>query len=362
MKEYGLYGFGGLGIKFYNYFIGKGYKVNSIIDKGKASQCYEKFIIQDPNGFSNYDLPIIITILNEYADLNEIKQFLYGVGFKKVYTLFEIIQELDLQDFNHLFIQHPKFYNETKFSNKANQVRQLLSDEKSKLIFDALIDFRKTLNYDKINSFYDENMYLPQVILKQVITNDKINVIDCGACFGDLIDIFQQKSIKIDNYYAFEPDSSNLKKLKSKIEHSNINSCVFPMGVGDFTGLIGFNTGAGTGCNIDKNSDNKILVAQLDDVILSDVNFLKMDIEGFENEALNGAKTIIQKHKPILAISIYHKPFDFIDIPLSLSQIMKDSTSEYIENSDSILSCMQYENFYIRYHGNHGFEFVLYAF
>lgn len=53
--------------------------------------------------------------------------------------------------------------------------------------------------------------------------------------------------------YAFEPDSSNLQKLKNKIIDNNINGCVFPMGVGNFDGLIGFNSGAGTGCNIDEN-------------------------------------------------------------------------------------------------------------
>ena len=51
-----------------------------------------------------------------------------------------------------------------------------------------------------------------------------------------------------------------------------------------------------------------INVVSIDEVIINkDVNFVKMDIEGAEVEALNGAKELISKYEPILAISAYHK-------------------------------------------------------
>ena len=44
------------------------------------------------------------------------------------------------------------------------------------------------------------------------------------------------------------------------------------------------------------------------------INFLKLDVEGSEMATLRGARNSIDRFKPKLAISIYHKPDDFFEI------------------------------------------------
>lgn len=44
------------------------------------------------------------------------------------------------------------------------------------------------------------------------------------------------------------------------------------------------------------------------------VGFIKVDIEGFEQEFLKGAKETIIEQKPAMLISLYHKYSDFFDI------------------------------------------------
>lgn len=73
------------------------------------------------------------------------------------------------------------------------------------------------------------------------------------------------------------------------------------------------------------------------------VTFIKMDVEGAELESLKGAKEIIIRDKPKLAISIYHKPEDMAAIPLYIKRLVP-----------------KYK-FYIRHHSNGSSETVLYA-
>lgn len=51
------------------------------------------------------------------------------------------------------------------------------------------------------------------------------------------------------------------------------------------------------------------------------LDFIKMDIEGSEYDALLGAKNVIRKWHPILAICVYHKEDDFYKIPNLIKDI-----------------------------------------
>jgi hypothetical protein len=73
------------------------------------------------------------------------------------------------------------------------------------------------------------------------------------------------------------------------------------------------------------------------------VDFIKMDIEGFELRALRGACRTLHTYKPRLAISLYHSPSDFVTIP----GFLKDLGLGY--------------RLYLDHHTIHSEETVLYA-
>ena len=77
---------------------------------------------------------------------------------------------------------------------------------------------------------------------------------------------------------------------------------------------------------ISETGENSIRAINIDDVIDENerVTFIKMDVEGSELESLKGAKKTILRDKPKLAICIYHKPEDMIELPLFYMQCCHD--------------------------------------
>lgn len=89
---------------------------------------------------------------------------------------------------------------------------------------------------------------------------------------------------------------------------------------------------------------SQVPVVSLDSTVYdAEPNFIKMDIEGAEREALLGAKNILQSYKPALAISAYHKPQDIYELPLLIRKINPSYKMHY------------------RVHSYWGGELVLYA-
>ena len=53
------------------------------------------------------------------------------------------------------------------------------------------------------------------------------------------------------------------------------------------------------------------------------VDFIKMDIEGMEEDALFGAKNLIKTCRPLLAISCYHTTYQYMTIPSIIDSIVE---------------------------------------
>lgn len=105
-----------------------------------------------------------------------------------------------------------------------------------------------------------------------------------------------------------------------------------------------FFTDNSSGSTVKEGGSLQVQAKAIDDLVKDEkVTYIKMDIEGSELKALEGAKDTIKKNKPRLAISIYHKPLDVIEIP------------EYI------LELVPEYKFYVRHYCTNRWETVLYA-
>lgn len=151
---------------------------------------------------------------------------------------------------------------------------------------------------------------------------------------------------KIEKIYAFEPDPDNYKKcLKNRewFEHGTVE--LIPYGTWSEKKTLCFSATADGSSHITDDGECRVNVITIDEVVSdsSKVTFIKMDVEGSELESLKGAKNIIRRDRPKLAICIYHKPEDSVTIPLYIKSLVPGY------------------KLYIRHHSNGAGETVLYA-
>ncbi|ONI42518.1 hypothetical protein AN640_07245 [Candidatus Epulonipiscium fishelsonii] len=172
--------------------------------------------------------------------------------------------------------------------------------------------------------------------------------VDLGGLTGETsIEFAKRTNYTYKQIYIFEPDPLNYEKTINNIDNLNLKNVeVFNLGGWSEKDTLSFASNGTGQSKIDNEGTYKINVDSLDNVLGdTPVTFIKMDIEGAELEALIGAKEIIKKYKPQLAISIYHKPEDIFEIPLYIKSLVP----EY--------------KFYIRHYGwNANAETILHAF
>jgi FkbM family methyltransferase len=164
---------------------------------------------------------------------------------------------------------------------------------------------------------------LPEKILHNLRDSD---IIDCGAYIGDSALIFADYYPK--SIHCFEPNRHNYNLMLEtfKLNHLN-NITINQMGVGNSLKNAKI-TLMGSGSYITSYKGDKIPMTTID-VYSSDnklkVGLIKMDIEGFETQAVKGAKNTIEKDQPILLISVYHDAEDFFEVP----RLLKTWVPEY---------------------------------
>ena len=113
--------------------------------------------------------------------------------------------------------------------------------------------------------------------------------------------------------HVFEPDPMNMSIIKDRLkEFSRINYHDYALS--NETQTLKFKSNGSSSC-LSSDGEIEIKCIRLDDVLQTPFSFLKMDIEGAEAIAIEGAKQSIINHHPRLAISVYHRFDDLWRIP-----------------------------------------------
>ena len=246
----------------------------------------------------------------------------------------------------------PKYFPNSLYANWYNDIvaqREIVykaynsfADNYSKELFYQLLNFRKSLSPIDLPEISDEEQYYPHFWKLE----EKEIFIDVGAYNGDIFLQFLKHSNGIfDKYIAIEPDSLSYNEFIKNIPIDYKEKVItFFAGAGSKEKQVFFNETGGDYSKITNKGNKKINIITLDEICKSyEPTTIKMDVEGYEINALRGARKTISRNLPKLAISIYHIPNHLWQIPAFISKI-----------------CSGYK-FYLRHHEPEIFGTVLYV-
>lgn len=285
----------------------------------------------------------------------ELEDQIRSYGFKKVLGLAEIGKEFptafrslasDGQFWRSFGDSLKPIWN----TERAREFRAYLNDSRSLQLFDQIEAFRLEPTFRNY-IWPDIGQQYTETDIIGFPSKESLSVVDLGSFDGcTLEDFVHRYGKRIRHYLCFEPDQTNIEKIRTRIErikteNERTNFEIFPFAVGKEESVVGFSSDGGSTGHIDKLGERKVRCVNLDSLLDGRVvNYIKFDIEGGESDALTGASKLIQKQRPDLAVSLYHRPEDFWELPLKIKGLLPNAKMD------------------IRQHHHWGLELCLYVY
>ena len=287
---------------------------------------------------------IVLAVCNLYGDLTSISKSIGpDIQITSPVEVFQMFSKLGIQSQNYWLSTDFDLYNRSHLEMQS--FREILGDRESRELFDGILNYRKHGNIVDLPS---PRPLSEQYLVKEYLTPPKdLKIVDLGACQGENLEDFLAAGHTFVDGYLFEPDAGNLRLLRDRLESLNLMTLeCHPFGAWNETTTLRFLASGNPAAALSSVGDVSINVVALDDFIPGEYipNFVKMDIEGAEKEALEGMTNLIENHRPPLAISVYHKPSDLWTIGNFLNQRFAS-----------------FYTFYLRMYGQQTFDTVLYA-
>jgi FkbM family methyltransferase len=304
------------GLSLSKFLFKRSLTVTGFIDDSKSELEYSGYSIHKSDFIKSSDIIINCVVEGRTIDVNN---HIKSLNIKSTCDYFALqlanknnLPEIDFLDNTQSILENQIDYLE---------IYSLMFDEQSKLEFEAINNFR--LNRD-IHYLKDFKFRLAEQYFEEFIDFSKLySFVDGGSFDGATTEEFMKKQQFYANVYVFEPSLNSFNLLKNKfIGNSKIE--LFNKGLWNIETTLYFNSSLGSASKIEQNGEEKIETMILDSIIDNKIDFIKLDIEGAEIEAIDGAVNTIKKNKPTIAVCVYHKQSDFISIPKALKAIQPD--------------------------------------
>lgn len=341
-----IYGAGNKGREICNYLRQTGYLVSAFIDThAQPDQTSQGLPVFSPTawlaGHAPASFSAIVAIHNYSVEMVPLMSDIRAMGFAETLNVVDFYNRFPKALPDHYWLTDSGYF--PPFAESIASLRNLLADENSRQLLDAIMQFRNSGDYGKLPPPQFGDQYRPMDLEPW---KNPLRFIDCGAFTGDTLDHMRNAGYDFEAIAAFEPDTNNYRALVAHIrsQPDYATATCFPCGVAATAGMLSFNADQGMASAISDHGNTSIQCVSIDEALIGfQPNLIKMDIEGAEPDALLGARKTIETSRPGLAISLYHHPAHLWQIPLLID------------------SWQLNYSLFIRQHAYNTYELVLYA-
>ncbi len=309
-----LYGTGNGADKIIDEYERLGIKLSGVMasDSFVRDRFFRGFKVKSAADFENEFGDFIITV-GFASQLEDVLQNIINLS-KRHKVIVPCVSPFSSAYINREFLE--------KYSDRLEKVYSLLADEKSKRVFEDVLEFNFTGELDALFRNETDKEEAFENILK--LGKDEY-YLDLGAYRGDTVEEFlrfcsgEYSAIK-----AIEPDSKSYSKLEEYIRDKE-NCSAVNCGIWNENTTLIF-TGKGGRRNAVAPKGKSVEVRTVDFLCENfPVTYLKADIEGCENEMLVKCEKTFASLKPKLNIAAYHKSEDIFTLPEKILEL----NSEY---------------------------------
>lgn len=206
------------------------------------------------------------------------------------------------------------YYRENR--EKLLQVEEMLSDDLSRKVFAALVEYKLTGRIPPLLTCETEKK---DDILKLVPYKAGDIYADLGAYDGDTVLEWAELHPDHGKIFAVEPNGKTFAKLCNNTkEIPNVHP--LPYAVWNENERLCFNGKSGRSAAVSDEGKAEVEGRRIDS-FLEEAHFIKFDVEGAEKEAIEGAERLLREKAPALCISAYHRTEDLFAIPLQVKAL-----------------------------------------
>lgn len=210
------------------------------------------------------------------------------------------------------------------YNDEFTAVYNLLADEQSKAVFINTLNFKVSGKIDYLKSITTPIEEVYRNIIKP--TSDEI-YIDLGAYNGDtILEFLHYTNGNSQRIVAFEPDAKNFRRLNHRLELEGVLGAeCHNLGAWDKQDTLYFKGKGGRNSKLDSSGGIEVAANSVDNILAGkSATTIKLDVEGAEYNAIMGSRFTIERFKPKLMVSAYHKNEDLFALPLLINSIRSD--------------------------------------